>query len=111
MPKSITSPVKRWPGTVTLYEPLSYPQVLALENAYKAIKGLTDDPTMTQVRAIMVPAVIKCVEGWQLNGGFPESPAFDNFPATPKQSAAKLIEWLLNEISVLYEDAEDIPNE
>ena len=111
MSKVITSPVKRWPGTVTLYEPLSYPQVLALEEVYRAREKLPEDATINQARALFVPAIIKCVESWQLEGNFPQNPTLDTFPASPKVAAAELLTWLINEVAELFMDADAIPNE
>lgn len=108
MPKSIASPIKRWPGTVTLSDPLTYSQVFSWEDALAAVQAL-EQPTQARLNAALLPAILACVEQWQLER-FPTAPTAGNFPATPAQSAARLIAWLIQEISSLYREADEIPN-
>ena len=109
MSKVITSPVKRYSGTVTLYDPLTFPQSIAFEDALEAVRALGKTATMSKIRYAFLPGVLACVESWSLNGGFPERPALDTFPSTPKAPIGELIEWLIAEVSALYRDSEDVP--
>ena len=106
MSKVVTSPVKKWPGTVTLADPLSFPQALAFEDAIDAVRAL-EDPSTQRVNYTLLPAVLMCVEKWELEGlGNPPDP----FPATPAQASAQLLAWLVGEVSALFREAEDVPN-
>ena len=110
MSKTITSPVKKWPGSVTLADPLSYPQVFAIEDAIDEVKRLTSNgsqPSQMRLNGAWVPAMLACVEEWHLEGlGNP----LVTFPATPGRSAALLLNWLIGEVTALFQEAEEIPN-
>lgn len=119
MGKVITSPVKKWPGTVTLCDPLSLPQVVevrkALESAIEvAGSGETDkdgDRIIADLAAYhneLLPAFLSCVEIWELEGL--ENPP-NPFPGTPRASAAELMNWLSTEVIALFAEAETAPNE
>jgi len=108
--KVITSPVKRFSGTVVLSDPLTYPQVFAFQDALEAIKELGGDANYLRVQYAALPGILKCVEEWHLEG-VPAHPGADNFPATPMASAAQLISWLFGEISKLNDEAENVPLE
>jgi len=106
MSKAITSPVKRWPGTVTLSDPLSFPQAIAIEDAIEAVQAM-EDPSQQRVNFAWLPALMDCVEKWELEGlADPPAP----FPATPAASSARLIVWLIREVSALFNEAEEAPN-
>lgn len=108
MPKTITCPVERFAGTVTLAEPLTYPQALAVEDAIYNVQGLDRERvTFLQIHAAWERAILQCVESWQLKG-MTEHP--DRLPATPRLSAGKLATWLIDAIMEVYRDEEEIPN-
>lgn len=109
MSKVIVSPVKRFSGTVTLSDPLTFPQVIGLEESFARRSELGDDPTFAQAVYALLPGLLPCVEKWELSG-FPATVAADNFPATPRDSVARLIAWLVKEVSALYKEAEEVPN-
>ena len=110
MSKVITSPVKRFPGTVTLSDPLTFPQVFAFDDAIKEVNALPEDDTSwTRKYYIIMQGICPCIEQWNLEG-LGQLTA-DNFPATPKVPIANLIMWLAGEIYQLYRDAEDVPLE
>lgn len=109
MSKVITSPVKRFPGTVVISDPLTFPQVFAFGDALNAVDALGENPTILHVRATQLPGVLACVEEWKLEN-FPSNVTVDSFPATPPKSCAQLIAWLIGEISTLFREAEEIPN-
>lgn len=108
MPKTITSPVKRFPGTVVLSDPLTFPQAFAFEDALASVKEAREGENMGRIRYALLPGVLACVEEWHLTG-FPEQPALDNFPSTPRVSVASLIDWLVGEITALYREADEVP--
>ena len=103
--KVITSPVKRFSGTVTLSDPLTFPQVIALQAAFDATQAL-EKPTPASVNYALLPGVLGCVEAWGLSG-FPQVVTAETFPATPPVSSGRLIAWLVEEVSKLYQEADD----
>ena len=107
MSKVCTSPVKKWPGTVVISDPLSYPQLLRFREALGAVGGNDD---WMAVNYAVLPGVIACIEEYHLQG-FPEQPTAENWPATPPTSSARLIAWLIGEINALMAEAEPDPNE
>lgn len=108
MSKTITSPVKRFTGTVVLSDPLTFPQTFAFEDAINAVGSVRETGSMARIRYALLPGILACVEEWHLDK-FPERPALDNFPSSPRQSIAELIDWLVGEIGKLYQESEDVP--
>ena len=110
MSKIVQSPVKRWPGTVTLSDPLTFPQALAVEDALEAAKELGEEASQRRQNYTVLPGLLGCVEKWDLDG-FVENPTADTFPSTPAIASAELIGWLIEEVISLYYEAEPDPNE
>jgi len=110
MSKTITSPVKKFPGTVTLYDPLTFPQVMRVQAGIDAAqKG--DNSNIFALRYALLPGLLGCVEKWDIVGlGMPTP---ETFPATPAVSAARLVDWLTNEIMALVSEGDETesPNE
>lgn len=127
----ITSPVKRWPGTVTIPDYLTFPQAMAWEEALNNAKNLLpnidfdrkEDGSIdmskmnpeyleyfkasrsVKYHKELLPGIMACVLEWNLKN-------FDsnNFPATPVQSRIDLINWIVSEITKLYKEADEVPN-
>lgn len=126
MTKRIESPSKRWAGYVVLHDPLNLEQVFAIEEVQdKAVDiepskflqkaneaGVTVGTTWSsRTDKIIVPAILLCVAEWHLEN-FPDEVTADNFPATPRKDARALIDWLWNEINIIYSgEIEEVPNE
>ena len=108
MSKVITSPVKRYSGTVVLSDPLTFPQAFAWEDSLAAVGEAKETGSMARIRYALLPGILACVEAWHLDK-FPEQPALDNFPSTPRASVASLIDWLVGEITALYQEADEVP--
>ncbi len=131
MGKIITSPVKKWPGTVTLSDPLSLPQAVKFQesirdarNTYnKAFEAAGIDTDLqnakevdfekielstAELSEVRLEAVLDCVEEWNLEGI--ESPP-NPFPGSPAISSARLMQWLIGEITKLLTEDEEAPNE
>lgn len=109
MPKILSSPSKRWPGSVTIADPLTLPQVEPIEEA------LEYKPEGAQVRLTVLdknrlPAVLACVEKWELEG-FPAAVTMETFPLSPRPESSKLIGWIWNEILKIYLGDLEVPNE
>jgi len=102
--KTITSPVKRFPGTVDLPDYLDWSQLETWQAKFEEIKP---DATVAQASRLQAEAVIGVVQAWRLEG----------IPATPAQlpgsvAGVKLLGWLIGEISSLIADdsPDGIPN-
>lgn len=106
MPKQVTSPVKRFPGTVTLPDYLTIPQAITWERALRDAGNL-DRQTATNADfiGIYVPGVAAVVLEWGLEGFTP-----DPFQTTPRKAVDELLAWLIREITALYGDDTD-PND
>ena len=109
MSKTIVSPVKKWPGSVTISDPLNISQAMAFEEAINGAKD-SGNPNFTSAAYchVLLPGIFACVEKWELDGLEGVTP--DTFPGTPKIASASLIAWLTTEISKLYREADEIPN-
>ena len=126
MSKILTSPVKKWPGTITLPDFLTIGQAMAWEEAYanateilpeaepiQKDEQLTNDQ-INRVAAtwaakwteLILPGIMACVESWNLEGL-----DHNNFPATPRMSRVTLVAWIVTEIKKLYDEENEVPNE
>ena len=124
MPKIVISPVDRFPGTVTLSDPLTMPQVVAIDECLlsrkkyfeeKDIEGqrgyvLKTDTFWSKPDSVALDAIFTCVEEWALKN-IPEKVTAENFPGSPRAASKALIDWLINEILAVYSGEAEIPNE
>jgi hypothetical protein len=110
MSKVIESPVKRWPGTITLPDYLTYPQVVAFRKAVAEAKGLGEDAQLDVYNYAMLPGLCICVERWDI-AGLPEHVTAETFPAAPARASSQLLAWVINGVVALFKDAEEIPND
>ena len=108
MSKVIKSPVDHFAGEVTLSDPLTFPQVFAIEDALESGRELGEDATAARYYHALLPGIIECVEKWELNG-VPNNPTQDTYPATPREEVAELLAWLMGEILTLYAKADPDP--
>ena len=126
MSKILTSPVKKWPGTITLPDFLTIGQAMKWEEAlsksrdilpecepFEKDKPLTenqakriDKQTTAEALNLILPGILACVESWNLEGLDP-----NKFPATPLLSRAILVSWIVDEITKLYNEENEVPNE
>lgn len=130
MSKSILSPVTRFPGSVTIPNPLTFPQYIAWKRTTqnllaafeKAHEGEPepeegDKPSLKlwevggvdEYTLLAIPGICEVVEKWDL-AGFPPDPTPDTFPATPRVAVARLIYWLVSEIDAVAYQGDDDPN-
>ena len=110
MSKVIKSPVDHFAGEVTLSDPLTFPQVFAIEDAMDASRELGDDASQKRRFYAVLPGIFKCVEKWDLVAPFPASVTVETFPSTPSISSAQVIAWLMGEITDLFDEADPDPN-
>ena len=124
MSKTITSPVKEFPGSVELPDYLTFPQALIYEQSILDTQVLFSEAwedsgieegdedasiSISQIRydSEMIKAICACVESWDLKGLGQLAP--DTFPATPRQASKELVAWLYEEITYLF--SPEVPNE
>jgi hypothetical protein len=119
MSKTITSPVKEFPGSVELPDYLTFPQALAYEESIRNTQVLFDEAgenleegeeaKVSQIRydSEMLVAVCGCVEKWNLDNLGQLAP--DTFPSTPRVASAELVAWLYEEITKMFRP--EVPNE
>jgi hypothetical protein len=109
MSKTITSPVKRFSGTIVLPDYLTFPQFIAWRNG---LKGVASERTVSQVAQsedeslALLPAIYAIVSEWHLQG-IPTDPA--QFPATPRLAVYRLMVWLIGEVTALVGAEDDDP--
>jgi hypothetical protein len=111
MPKIVTSPVSKFPGTVTLLEPHNIVATLEFEKALrKYVEQIEAKAYRSEAQYHMIPGIIACVQEWNLDG-FPASVTLESFPTSPRNAASDVINWLFNEIHAIYQgDTEDAKN-
>lgn len=116
MPKTITSPVKEFPGTITLKQPLMMEEALALEEAIDQVREMqktykAEGKKLSRIKtdAIYIPALCLCIEKAEI-AGLDEHP--QKIPFTPRLASARFISWLVNELMTIYigEREESDPN-
>jgi hypothetical protein len=124
MSKIIVSPVEHWPGSVTLADPLTFPQYMAWRRAVLAageakaklppvegqeagVFSVAEAALQDEISLEMLPGICACVEKWDLAGLGQLTP--ETFPASPRLAAGSLIAWLAGQISMLIAGEEAIP--
>jgi len=110
MSKTVSYTSEKWGGSVTFYDPLTLEQEAAWEYALGAFnKAREANGGVSAFLIALVPGFTACVEKWELKD-FPERITLDTWPRKQKMESAKLIGWLVTNISELYSDSVTIPN-
>ena len=99
MSKAIQSPVRRFPGSVTLYDPVPYPNFIEWEKAIR-VEGAD-----LEKQLIMWGGVKAMVEKWEIAEFDIEKPV-----ATPRVAVINLLSWLVTEIGKIINEVEESPN-
>ena len=118
MPRVLNSPVARWPGSITLSDPLDISQVMAIDEAKDAEYDVKPSKAMSAIRGedlvwtsgldhARLPAILVCVEKWELEN-FSVEP---KFPATPRNESHQLVDFLWKELQKIYDGEVAVPNE
>lgn len=106
MGKVITSSVKRFPGTVTLAYPFTYPQIIEWDKAITALMELPDEEERVpyDIQSILWDGIRVLAESWNIQD-------FDlnKTPSTPQIPILDLLLWLVTEIGKIVNE-EDDPN-
>ena len=108
MSKVITSPVERWPGTVTLTDPITFPQYAIIEDCLVIANGKHG---LASYQLAMFPAILAVAEKWELGGDFPIKLTAENFPFRPKEDRNSLMNCLINEILYIFNGEHKDPND
>jgi len=107
MSKVISSPVSKWPGSVTLSDPLTFSQYISwrdgMQAAARYVVEKGPDAKQAEYDQLVLAGVRPAVEKWGLNSGFTPDP----FPATPRAASSKLIAWLVAEVSAIANEADE----
>lgn len=113
MSKLVHSKIERYPGSVTIADPLNIKQAQLVEDGMQrpsqAEVGKDGRVWLSVMDEKRIPAICACVEKWELEN-FPQSVTPETFPASPRKDTAKLIEWLYLEIRKVYFGDLQIPN-
>ena len=109
MSKIVKSTIKKFPGSVTFYEPLTFPMVKTFEDAIQITRELEGDNNRLERDEVLLPAICSCVEEWGLEGLGDLTP--ETFPGAPRIASAQLVAWLIGEILEMYTESEEVPNE
>jgi hypothetical protein len=107
MSKTITSPVKRFPGTITIPDFLTVPQARAWEKSLKEADALRETIEVSDVAYIeaWIPGISAVVSEWNL-----ENFSIDPFQTTPRVAVLNLFTLIIGEVNKLYWDDSEIPN-
>lgn len=106
--KIVTCPIPRWAGTAQIYDPLTLHQVAMVQRAIANVQKM-EEPVKAEVEEVMLPAILACVVRFNMTG-IPEEMGVDQWPGSPRDDSAKLFEWLLGEIMVVYRgEVEPVP--
>ncbi|MBW2570278.1 MAG: hypothetical protein JRE47_13175 [Deltaproteobacteria bacterium] len=124
MSKVIKVSVKRWAGSVTFCDPLTAPQVFAIEDALDET-AKTDPSSFLAMNAkegvelswpsrrtyAYLPAIIACIDDYDLKD-FPDNVTKDTWPLSPRDDASILVSKLFSELIMIYRgEVEEVPNE
>lgn len=110
MPKTLTSPVERWPGSVVLPDYFNFGQLLAWDRAMLSAHAVIErSGTWTEVDNCLLPGLLAVVFEWKLSN-FPKEVTIETFPAHPRKARRKLFSWLTDEISSAIAEGDEVPN-
>jgi hypothetical protein len=107
MSKVIVSPVAEFPGTVTLYDPLTLPMVQVFNRGLDASKE--QDEAVDKIISYL-PGLLGCIQKWDIPGIPPEMQNVDNFPGSPLAAVCNLVAWLIREINKVMIPSIAVPN-
>ena len=102
-----TSPVARYSGEIELPEALTFAQFSAWRDAILAAQSRLKDDASEVDRALL-PGLFAVVRTWRLER-MPSPLTPDTFPATPRKASNALIAWLVQCVSALVNEEEEIP--
>jgi len=84
------------------------PRVIELHTKYREI-GAKYTVFFSAMDKKQIPALIACVEKWELDN-IPNNVTIDDFPASPRKETHMLVDWLYGEIYKVYAGEVLVPN-
>ena len=97
-----------WLGTVAFFDNLTLPQVKAIEDVME--NKFNGFQYLTAFDEVKLPALLKCVEKWELIN-FPKEPTVDTVPLSPRKTSHAFVEFLWDELIKIYSEDQLVPNE
>jgi hypothetical protein len=102
----IQSPCTEWPGEIELHDPMT----LAIEAAWEdALADYEQAKSRGSQTLALLPGLLACVKEWRLEN-FPAHPTPETFPVRPRAARSELLAAVINGVSKLYEDGQEVPN-
>lgn len=101
----ITSPVKRFPGTVVMPDALTFPQFIAWHKAINTSRPMGGAEGAHEI----VKGLLVIVQEWHIEN-LPDPLTAENFPSTPTSSVSKLLAWLRDDVDNMLDEADEAPN-
>lgn len=114
MPKTVTSPIKRFSGSVTLADPMTLPQAEAISEVHRYFfdnrKQKGEYISLLDLDKPRITALLVCVEKWELQG-ISNGVTLETFPMSPDKTRHKLVDWLWLEVNKIFDEEDTVPNE
>jgi hypothetical protein len=107
MPKTIESPYPdEYPGSITIPDGLTFPQLVDFSEALAATRGATDPKN-----CILSIAAINSIVTWEITN-LPDKPkAKDIFVGHLAENAGAFYRWVLAQVAGLYKNEKTVPND
>jgi len=109
MSKTVKSPIEVLPGSITISQPVLYPQYVK----YRRLMGESDqahedgDNVAQEYKAWA--AVCACLDAFDVPGFENRDP--EQFPASPRRAVVDLLLWALSEVNKVITGEETVPND
>ena len=108
MSRIITSPVQEFPGTVTISEPVLYPQYLQYRRLMVESDQAHTDGRFVDQEIAAWGALVACIETFDVPGFESNDPT--QFPASPRRAVIDLLQFIVGEVRKVIVGEEHIPN-
>lgn len=102
---------------MTIFDRFVLSQVELIETALLDNKEVFDKavkdkkaPRYTEVDKPKLPALIACVEKWEVEG-LPDKMTVETFPLTPRSKSSQFVELVFDAIRQVYNGEIEVPNE
>ena len=126
MSKKVKVEIEGYNGWVTFVQPLYLEHAHAIEAAKDGSIEAAPSAFLSKVMsqssgevvkvswgtdsdAFFIPALLKCVEKWELEN-FPADVTAETFPISPRGKTRKLIDFLWQELENIYNGETEVPN-
>lgn len=105
MSQTIQSPFTDYPGSITLPDGLTLPQMAAWELVMEVTRGRYDK---AQSWLVALPSLANIVEAWSIEG-IPEKPTIENCEFSPYRRYKRFAGWVFSEVCKIYLGEEEYP--